>query len=98
MRPPASLQTIFIGAVLLVFASCEPTDRPRPARAVPDSSSIYGDPGLTPQRDGEHARRELATSGDLHRAIVGLGTVRDPTVVVRLPHRGSDEAARVRHW
>ena len=96
--------------VLVWLAGCgAPSTAPRrPPKPAADKEALYGDPGLVPSREGERARRELATAGEIDGAVRILPGVDDVrvdvehrpglpdaiAVVVRLTGGSSSEAVR----
>src|SRR5690606_16371911 len=63
----------------LLLGCSTPAPRPPPQRARPDKAALYGDSALVPTRRGEHARAELALSGELEallRVVPGIVSVR----------------------
>jgi hypothetical protein len=63
-------------AVAMGLAACDANQAPEPG-AGPSSArgkaEVFGDASLIPTRAGERARRELAISGELERALTRLG-------------------------
>jgi hypothetical protein len=97
-------------AALLGLAACgQPPARPGPTRTRVAKGSVFGDAALVPTREGERARRELATAGQIERAIATLPIVAQVTtdvgtqasgdlraVVVVALRRPADDAAHLR--
>jgi hypothetical protein len=77
------------GCLVLTASGCQGPPAQRTPRAA-DKHSLFGDPTLVPTRDGEAARRELAQSGELTRAIAATDWIDDVRVDVE------HELARVR--
>jgi hypothetical protein len=83
----------------LLASGCGANERPSgpgPERDAipPDKDSLFGNPGLVPTREGEHARRELAIAGEIDRAVTTLSGVDRARSNVELP-RGGQEPPRV---
>ena len=59
--------------------------RTLPTATILDKQELYGDPGLVPSREGEHARRELALAGEITRSIQALNLASAISVQIQLP-------------
>jgi hypothetical protein len=63
-----------LAAVVLVATACsEPAAAPE--RAAPDKAALFGDPSLVPSREGEAARRELASAGEIEAVLRASGWI-----------------------
>lgn len=61
-------------ALVLVAAACsEPAAQPQ--RAAPDKAALFGDASLVPSREGEAARRELASAGEIAAILRASGWI-----------------------
>ena len=86
-----------LGWIGLLVTACEARSIERPSPARVDKQAVFGSASLVPTREGERARRELATAGELEQALdrLGLGPahvdveLRDPTAVIVIA-RGSE--------
>lgn len=79
---------------LTFSAACasEPRSSPQPrAGRLHDKAELYGDPGLVPSREGERARREIASANEIKAAIVLLHEVE--AVRVNVEQDGEDARA-----
>ena len=88
--------------MVLVSACADEPVRREASRRTPDKAALYGDPGLLPTREGEKARAEAATAGELEAAIGTLHaidrvrvTVDDDRtlIVLRLANAGAKDEA-----
>ena len=75
------------GGVLLGCPSPQPRPRPEPERAA-DKAALFGDPALVPTRDGERARREIASAEELRKALELLHAVERARVSIELDDDG----------
>ncbi len=84
-----------MGLCCLPLLGC-PQPRSRPAAdRVADKAALFGDPALVPTREGEHARREIASAQELRAALELLHAVERARVTVDLSDRGTVESAVV---
>lgn len=77
----------------LLAVGCVEPQQPRAVRERPrpDKASLFGDPGLVPTREGERARAELASAGEIEAALDLLDEVE--RVRVDVEHRGGGPPA-----
>ena len=87
-RPLPAVAVTGLVAVLGLGACGEPTPRPSPAPTRTTKGSLFGDATLVPTREGERARGELATAGQIERAVATLPAVAHVTADVRTQPAG----------